>query len=1009
MNAAYTEARTTRPVLLAVTMGFLLLSPAAGQKKKIEAPEAPKISPEVEAERKRFLDGLRSATPVPMPSRTGNPNADTTPSGGLVELDLHTGTTRMRTSHIDIGPVQGAEGLVMPQTGKLPEGHGDGLEGGQAKAEGKSGGAGPQPGTMAATPPSPYLYPYSYPWNTTYKLLMRFGSNYRVCSAASASSFHLISAGHCIYNHALGGWASEVWAWAAQTDVVEPRYVEDYPYGVSKVTLNTTYTAWINSADFNWDFAFLTLDRRMGDHTGWMGRETSCGGSLNFNGYPTEDPYIPWQNAYFQYPGYDAGNVTYCNGNRIGLSAYIYGGHSGGPEWRFDGTNRWIEAVNSTSDRSGRAEGTRYTSAIHNDLNATINNDRAVRPPVDRPDMIEYVFNTTSKALLNTSATIGSTFGTRYNTFNAGFADSGSVYVDFYLTRSSTFSTYDYYLATRTDPSLGAYTYQVSTNYLTVTNQVPPGSYYLGYVMRSANAQASTDNDKVVISNQLLTVSCPADSWESDNSSGAASLLTPGVAQYHAICPSTDQDWARFTLNQTSGVTLSTDGTSGDTILYLYNSSLGLIASDDDGGNGYFSLITRSCATDPLAAGTYYAKVVSYGGSSSVPRYSLNLSTSTCPAPPLSSITVPSALIGGAAGTGRVTLAAAAGPGGVTVALASSNAAASAPSTVNVAAGATYADFAIATRAVTAATTVTFTATLNGVAKTDTLVVNPPALRSVSVAPSAVYGGTAATGTVTLTGIAPTGGAVIALTKSLASTTIPATVTVPAGAATATFAIGTAPVRADTAATFTGTFAGVSKTGTLNVRAPVLTSVSITPASVNGGTPSTGTLTLDSPAPTGGLAVNLSSSTTAAATVPATATIPAGATTVNFNVTSKPVLANVTVTVSAVRGSITRTDTLIVKAPTVVSIALAPTSVRGGAANSIATVTISGPAPSGFVLTLSSSNTAAATVPATASVGTGSTTRSFTVTSKAVAANTTTSIRATYGTTYKAATLTITP
>lgn len=1010
MHIENSEACRTRQVFLAITIGCLLLSPASGQKKKPEPPAAPQISPEAEAERKRFLDGLKSAKPMPMPLRTGTPNADTSPSGGVAERDGVTGQVRTRTSHIDMGPGGGADGVVMPQSGQMPQGRGDGIEIPDTKqVEGKAGSFTPRPGAQAATPPGPYLYPYSYPWNTVYKLLMRFGTNYYVCSAASASSFHLISAGHCIYNHDEGGWASEVWAWPAQTDVVDPRYVEDYPYGVAKMTLMTTYNAWINSRDLNWDFAFITLDRRMGDHTGWMGRETSCASALNFDGYPVESPYISYANSFYQFPGYDAGNVAYCNSNRIGLYAFIYGGHSGGPEWRYDGTSRWIEAVNSTSNRVGNAEGTRYTSTIHNDLNNTINNDRVVRPPFDRPDMIEYVFNTTSKGLLNTSATIGSSFGVKYNAFNAGFADSGALSIDFYLTRSWNFSTYDYYLATQGDPSLGAYTYQVNSKYITVPNNVPPGNYYLGYIMRSANAQASTDNDKVIITNQQLSVACPADSWESDDSSAAASLLTPGVAQYHAICPSADQDWARFTLTQTSAITLSTNGTSGDTILYLYNSSLGLITSDDDSGSGYFSLISRACATDPLSAGTYYVKVASYGGSSSVPSYSLNLSTTTCPAPALTSISVTPSLLGGAAGTGRVTLAAAAGPGGVTVNVSDNSGATSVPATVSVSSGATYADFAISSSPVAAATTVTFTASLNGVAKTDTMVVNPPALKSLTILPGAVYGGAAATGTVTLTGAAPISGIVVALAKSLASATIPATVTVPSGSATANFAIGTAPVAADVTATFTATFNAVAKTDTLLVRAPVLMSVSILPTSVNGGTPATGTLTINTPAPTGGLAVSLSSNSTASAVVPASATIPAGATTVNFNVTSKPVRTNITVTISAVRGAVTRTDTLIVKAPVILSLTLAPASVRGGVANSVATVTLNSPAPSGFVLTLSSSNTAAATVPATAGVATGSTTRSFTVTSHAVAAASSSSIRATYGASYKAATLTVTP
>ena len=1004
--------KSTRWVFLTLTATLLTVSPMAAQKKKPAPPTAPQISPELDVERNRFLEGLRSAKPMPMPQKRTVQGQDTTASGDLVERDLLTGAVRVLPSHVEIRlPGQtdgGTPGLVSPQAAAAPRGQGDGVqEQKAASVEGKTPSGANQPSTQSATPPGPLLYPYTYPYNTVYKLLMRFGSNYYVCSGASASSFHLISAGHCIYNASEGGWASEVWAWAAQTDVVDPRYVEDYPYGVAKVVLNTTYNAWINSQDLNWDFSFLTLDRRMGDHTGWMGRETSCSSALNFTGYPIEYPYISFADSFYQFPGFDSGNVAYCNSNRIGLYAYIYGGHSGGPEWRFDGTNRWIEGVNSTSNRVGNAEGTRYTSNVHNDLNNTIANDQVVRPPVPRPDLIEYVFNGTSKGLLNTSATIGSTFGVKYNVFNAGFADSGDVSVSFYLTRNSNFSTYDYYVATQSDPSLGAYTYEVSSRYLTVPPSVPPGNYYLGYVMGSAVAQASYDNDKVIITNQLLSVSCPADGWESDNSSASASLLTPGIAQNHAICPSTDQDWARFTLAQTAAVNLSTDGPSGDTVMYLYDASLNQIAVDDDSGNGYFSLISRACATNPLSAGTYYVKVVGYGGVNSVPSYSLNLSTSTCPTPALASVSVPASITGGPTVTGRVTLAAAAGPGGVTVTLADNSGVTGTPGSVFVPAAATFADFPITSVPVAAATTVTFSATLSGVTKTDSMIVKPPVISSVAIVPSAVYGGTGATGTVTLNGAAPAGGMVVALADNSAATSIPGTVSVAAGSTTGTFAVGTIPVTADTTVTFTATLNAVVRTDTLLVRTPVLTGLTVAPTSVIGGTPSTGTVTISSPAPVGGTAVTLSSTVPTAAKGPSSVTVPAGATTVNFAVTSKPVLATVTVTLSGTRGAVTKTAGLKVNAPAVASIVLAPTSVKGGTP-STATVTLTGPAPSGFVLTLSSSNTAAATVPATTAVSANATTKSFTVTTLPVLANTSSSIRATYGTGYKAATLTVT-
>ena len=96
----------------------------------------------------------------------------------------------------------------------------------------------------------------------------------------------------------------------------------------------------------------------------------------------------------------------------------------------------------------------------------------------------------------------------------------------------------------------------------------------------------------------------------------------------------------------------------------------------------------------------------------------------------------------------------------------------------------------------TVPTAVTITATYSGVARTATLTVNPPvALVGVSVNPAAVTGGADSTGTVTLSAAAPAGGAVVALTSSNTNAaTVPASVTVAAGATTATFAVTTKSV-----------------------------------------------------------------------------------------------------------------------------------------------------------------------------------------------------------------------
>ena len=95
--------------------------------------------------------------------------------------------------------------------------------------------------------------------------------------------------------------------------------------------------------------------------------------------------------------------------------------------------------------------------------------------------------------------------------------------------------------------------------------------------------------------------------------------------------------------------------------------------------------------------------------------------------------------------------------------------------------------------------------------------------------------------------------------------------------------------------------------------------------------------------------------------------------------------------------------------PTLSLLAVNPTSVNGGS-SSTGTVTLSGPAPSGgAVVSLSTNNTAAATVPASIAIAYGATSATFTVSTSTVTASTPVIITASSGGGSKTASLTVTP
>src|SRR5467141_2679163 len=168
-------------------------------------------------------------------------------------------------------------------------------------------------------------------------------------------------------------------------------------------------------------------------------------------------------------------------------------------------------------------------------------------------------------------------------------------------------------------------------------------------------------------------------------------------------------------------------------------------------------------------------------------------------------------------------------------------------------------------------------------------------LSSVALNPTSMTGGSPSTGTVSLSGPAPSGGAAVSLSSdNTTAATVPASLTVAAGASSATFTVSTSAVTASTPVTISASYAGVTKTALLTVVSqalPNLTSLTLNPTSVTGGSPSTGTVTLSGPALTGGAQVMLSSNN-GAASVPSSVTATAGTSSATFTVSTSAVTAS---------------------------------------------------------------------------------------------------------------------
>jgi hypothetical protein len=277
------------------------------------------------------------------------------------------------------------------------------------------------------------------------------------------------------------------------------------------------------------------------------------------------------------------------------------------------------------------------------------------------------------------------------------------------------------------------------------------------------------------------------------------------------------------------------------------------------------------------------------------------------------------------------------------------------------------------------------------------------ALASVVLSSSSVSGGTPLTGILTLTGLAPAGGAIVTIASSNAAVTAPASVTIPEGSNSLSFAITTTAVAAST--TITASYASASQTATLTttvVTAPALQSVFLSAAVSIAGVPVQGTITLTAPAPAGGLTVALTSSSPLA-TVPATVVVQSGNTIQTFAIDIGASPTTSAATITATCAGIARTAALTIGQ---LALSIGPASVPGGLPVT-GVISLPTPAPGTGALVALASNSPQAIVPASVMIPAGATSQTFTIATLDAPPTRLATITATYGGSSQSATVTV--
>ena len=215
-----------------------------------------------------------------------------------------------------------------------------------------------------------------YPYTAIVELQMTFPDHKSyVGTGTMVDSFHVLTAGHVVYSYADGGFASQILA-------TPELYGTSRPFGTASMTYERTFTAFTSfnqthpgqTVPGDYDIGLITLNRNIGNYTGWMAygydnnnADFAQGTIYDTAGYPAAG-------------GYDGCHMEFSGGQIAGLSPdgtaidyyqssiTTYGGQSGSPVWRANSGVVYGVHVGGSGTANSSNFATRITQSIFNNL-----------------------------------------------------------------------------------------------------------------------------------------------------------------------------------------------------------------------------------------------------------------------------------------------------------------------------------------------------------------------------------------------------------------------------------------------------------------------------------------------------------------------------------------------------------------------------------------------------------------------------------------------------------------
>ncbi|RCJ36408.1 hypothetical protein A6769_17060 [Nostoc punctiforme NIES-2108] len=387
-------------------------------------------------------------------------------------------------------------------------------------------------------------------------------------SGAMIDSYHFLTAGHCVYDTRYGGWADKIEVMlGSKGNIIAGTNRADYEYySEAKSVYTRSFEGWTQgdqtkSETFQYDIGLVTLDRNIGNFTGWFNYgyddNLNSGTLMNVTGYPS-DKFD--SNSDGKFDNYDmwtqSGKITSTTDSILRSNELdIVNGNSGGPLWlNNSNTNKpTIYGVASNETTTNQTplynEFARITSTRYNEIQNWINEDTATRKPTDKADLVDsdVWFNTTLGSFNNNTIKNGENFSVTVYPRNNGTAATGNFSVSFYASTDTNITNSigsHYLIGNTTISSINPFNSGTATWNGAFPN-IPIGNYYVISFLDPTNLiqefdESLTSNQKVfrtllTVANSAIlpltissTLSSPLTAREENITTGTANINESG-------------------------------------------------------------------------------------------------------------------------------------------------------------------------------------------------------------------------------------------------------------------------------------------------------------------------------------------------------------------------------------------------------------------------------------------------------------------------------------------------